>query len=536
METLSSFLINRIKGLGIDTAFGVPGDYIIDFYKNLYDSSIKVINSTSEQCAGFSADAYARLNGSGLLVVTYGVGGFNTVNAIACAYSEKSPVIVISGSPSTEEKNQDFYPHHFAGSYESQFNIYKNITCGSVVLNDIDSDCYNIDKVLNLMKKYKQPVYIEIPRDRVNKGVKYDVYTKGTPKQDCSHQETEDEAINEIIRHISTSERPIIWAGVEVARFDLGCELLDWAKKNDIPIMSSILGKGVVNESDEMFIGIYCDKLSSRELKTYVKESDCLIMLGVMQTDLNFGFSSLNFCGKSTININTNLTTVKNHTYSKIVFKSILEKLFKTKPDCVKRKPRFKKEIKTQNLEYFNIDSIVNYINKIENENFIIISDIGDSLFGTIDININTKNSFLCNSFYASMGFAVPAAVGAYSYCKSRRPIVFVGDGAFQMTGQDFSTLVKIKSNAIVIVIDNNGYLTERLILDGEFNNITSWDYSSIAKSYGGVGISVNNINSFIESFVNCLSIQDRPSLIHAKVDEKNCSSNLKKLFKKSAL
>ena len=158
------------------------GDYVLDFYKELWENEkIEVINNTDENHSGFAADAYARVNGIGCVVVTYSVGASKVINAVQCAYAERSPLIVISGAPGMNERNEDFLLHHMVGSFNSQKKLFENITCASVVLDNPSTAGYEIDKALEALKHYKRPIYIELPRDVAKKSISYDVYKQGTP-------------------------------------------------------------------------------------------------------------------------------------------------------------------------------------------------------------------------------------------------------------------------------------------------------------------------------------------------------------------
>ena len=181
--TVGEFLIERLQSSGIDTVFGIPGSYTLGFYDNLCKSKLEVVGTTTELAAGYAADAYARVRGLGCVCVTYCVGGFSVANAVACAYAEKSPVIVISGPPGMKERDGKVLLHHMVGHFECQHKMYEQITCANTVLRDPERAGYEIDRVLTAAQEFKQPVYIELPRDIVNKPIRYDPYTLLTPQE-----------------------------------------------------------------------------------------------------------------------------------------------------------------------------------------------------------------------------------------------------------------------------------------------------------------------------------------------------------------
>ena len=164
---IGEYLIQRLGKLGIEHIFGVPGDYVLCFYDMLTHSDIEVVGTTREDCAGFAADAYARVKGLGAVCVTYCVGGLSTTNAIAGAYAEKSPVVVISGAPGMAQRQRNPLLHHRVREFSTQREVFEHITVASTALEEADRAFENIDRVLDAAIRYKRPVYIELPQDRV---------------------------------------------------------------------------------------------------------------------------------------------------------------------------------------------------------------------------------------------------------------------------------------------------------------------------------------------------------------------------------
>ena len=167
VPTVGQYLIDRLHALGVEHVFGIPGDYVLTLYKMIDDSPIRIVGMTREDNAGFAADAYARLHGLGCVCVTYCAGGLSLCNSIAGAYAEKSPVIVLSGSPGLSERARNPLLHHKVKGFETQFEVFEKITVASTVLDDPLTAFDEIDRVLEAAVRYKRPVYIEIPRDQV---------------------------------------------------------------------------------------------------------------------------------------------------------------------------------------------------------------------------------------------------------------------------------------------------------------------------------------------------------------------------------
>ena len=167
-QTIGTAVLDRLHQLGVRHMFGIPGDYVLGLYKLMEASPIQHVGTTREDCAGFAADAYARINGIGALCVTYCVGGLNTVNAIACAYAERSPVVLLTGSPGLSERARNPYLHHMVREFSTQREVFEKMTVAAVSLDDPLTAQREMDRAFAALLRYRRPIYIEIPRDMVH--------------------------------------------------------------------------------------------------------------------------------------------------------------------------------------------------------------------------------------------------------------------------------------------------------------------------------------------------------------------------------
>ena len=305
--------------------------------------------------------------------------------------------------------------HHTVRNFDTQRQIFSNITCANAVLDDPSTAAYEIDRVFAAIKTYRQPVYIELPRDMVDKAVGYDL-DQGTPKVPVSDPINLAEALEEVEDWIASAENPVILAGVELSRFGLGESLIKWAEKTNIPMFTEILSKSTVGERHPLFGGVYSRNAAPQSVRDKVEQSDCILMLGVMLTDMVLGGTQAKFTHRQTIRANVGELKISNHNYKDVVFSEFCESLFRTelakKPlpaICKKLVPKsFVAEInaKLTTRRFFEkIDSIITKKN-------VIITDVGDSLFGAVDLTVAHADSFISPAYYASMGMAIPAALG----------------------------------------------------------------------------------------------------------------------------
>jgi len=535
MPSVADFLIERLANSGVKHVFGVPGDYVLGFYKRLSDSpDVEIINTTDENHAGFAADAYARVHGIGAVCVTYNVGALKIANAVACAYAERSPIVVISGSPGLKERDEGFLLHHMVRSFECQRKVFENITCASVVLDDLGKAGYAIDRVLCALQHYKQPVYIELPRDVAEKPVGYDVYTQGTPSLPQTDVQNLEEALAETVQWIESAKKPVILAGVQLARYGLGTDLVKFAEKKNIPILTDLSSKSVVSEKHRLFAGSYLGNVSSPTIRQLVDESDCILMFGVLLTDMTLCFRPVKFSMRNTVSCSVEGLKVRNHLYENVHFKDFCTALFKAEVTVQPKGEGFpKKDIPSfvpRADKKITVIRLFEKINSILNDNYSIIADIGDSLFGASDLTVHNKNTFLGSAFYASMGYAIPGALGMSIAQPDKRVIVVVGDGAFQMSCTELSTLVAKKLNSIIFVLNNRGYTTERFLIDGPFNDVPNWNYHKITETIcGGKGVLVDSEEGLERAVADALKSREL-FIINVMLDPMDISPALKRM------
>ncbi|MGR3219832.1 MAG: alpha-keto acid decarboxylase family protein [Candidatus Anammoxibacter sp.] len=535
--SIGAYLINRLKDYGVKHIFGIPGDYVLDFYDMLDKSTIKLVGTAKEDGAGFASDAYARLNGIGACCVTYCVGGFNIVNPIAGAYAEKSPVVVISGSPALSKRVNNPMLHHKVRSFSTQIEIFRHITTAAVVLDDEQTAFQKIDDTLATCLKSKRPVYIELPADMV----------KVTPKYPYRHDRIEEksdkavlrEALEETTAMLNNAARPAILAGVEVHRYGLASELAKLMDKTGIPVAVTILGKSVLSEIKPGYLGVYEGAMGRPDVQRYIESSDCLLMLGTFLTDVNLGFS-YNLDRSHTIVATSEKIQIQHHTFRDILFPDFVKGLLKSslkrrniKVSGPQLQPKLNTRVSKKPIKAIQFFRRLNYLLE---DNMIVICDIGLCLFGAIDLVMHKQLEFIAPAYYTSMGFAVPACLGASLAAPKLRPIVLVGDGAFQMTGMELTSIVRQKLAPIIIVLNNKGYTTERYIKPGDYNDIQNWNYEKIPEVIGdGWGKKIRTEEEFVQAWYQAYSNTKSFSILNIQLDKLDNCPALERLGRKLA-
>ena len=537
------YLLKRLYDLGVRHVFGIPGDYVLRFFALISESGITPIVTTREDSAGFAADAYARLRGLGAVCVTYCVGGLNTANPIAGAYAEKSPVVLISGSPGMKEREKNALLHHRVREFTTQKEIFEQLTVASTVLDDPLTAFQEIDRVLATALRFKRPVYIEIPRDMTDAAGSN--FHRPGMKKEVSDPETLREALGEAVEMIQKSQNPVMIADVEVHRFGLQDSLIKLVEKTGIPVASTALGKSVISEVHPLYLGVYEGAVGDESVRQYVENSDCLILLGAFMTDINLGIFTARLDPSKSIYATSEKILIQHHRYENILFEDFFLGLVRSKIKHRKSKymnPKTESDFCFEAVpgKRISLKRLFQALDSRLDENMVVIADTGDSMFGSLDLTIRKRTEFLSPAYYTTMGFAVPAALGAQLARPSLRPIVVVGDGAFQMTGTELSSMVRYNLNPIVIILNNMGYGAERVIeqSDHDYNNIHNWKYHELPRIFGaGRGFVVKTETDFIKSFDAALKNTQGFSILNVMIDRNDHSPAMerigKRMFKK---
>lgn len=506
MPTVTEFLIERLQNLGIEYIFGGTGDYINPFLKDINNSKINFINTHDELNAGYAADAYARIKGFGCVCANYNTGALKLCNSVAGAYAERSPIVVISGSPAKKERNEDFLLHNLVKSFDNQYEIFKHLTCYSVILNDSSVAGYQIDQALEYLKVRKQPVYIEIPTDIGLQPIKYDVYRQGTPLEMPTFEENLVEAYEEVSAWIAKSKNPVILLGVQIARFNLGNQLLRFCERHNILIVSTLLGKSTISEKHSLFAGVYKgNKNTEDEILKIIYDSDCLMVFGEMPIDIGMEYQSSKFQKKDYILCSTEKLRVKSHLYCNVRFNDFCLKLFKS--DLGKKAINFENKINLDTCiqDHFTSKQFYNLIQNILNEKFIVVADVEECLKGASNISVS-QNQFISLNFFRNQSFALPASLGIQMANLKTRPIVILGENSFESCFFEIKTILNQNLNPIIFVLKYESR---------ELNQAHKLCYSKINNLIEGINFYSASNKLTLENAVDSSIKSNKCSIIH---------------------
>ena len=339
---------------------------------------------------------------------------------------------------------------------------------------------------------------------------------------------------------LRNAKRPVILAGVELHRFGLADLVIRMAEVMNVPIAADLLSKSTVPENHPLYLGVYGGAMSSDvHVRSYVERSDCVLMLGTFITDMSMGIYTAKLDPERSVLATTESIKIRHHRYDHVQFADFLHRMASC---CEGHRPRLKRKrfsppphpaepiplARRELQDQLTMSELFRIVSLHLDEKCCVVSDVGDALFGALGIRTARRAEFIAPAYYLSMGFAVPASIGVAMGNPSLRPIVLVGDGAFQMTGTEVSTAVRLGLNPIILVINNDGYGTMRKIRDGSFNQITRWNYGKICELVGGGETSVAATKGQLDGAIRAAMGSNSVHVIDVRVPRDDMSPQLR--------
>lgn len=515
---LTESLLHALKDHGARQIFGIPGDFALPYFRVIEESGILPLYTLShEPGVGFAADASARISSTlGVAAVTYGAGALNMTNAVASAFAEKSPLVVLSGGPGQGESRSGLLLHHQAKTLDSQFRIYQEITCDQARLDNLERAPADIARVLASCRRQSQPVYIEIPRDLAGAPCA----PVGAESPAPVDAEALEACVDEILARLARAKSPVLMAGVEVRRFGLEDRVAALSRRLGLPVVTSFMGRGLLVGADAPLMGTYMGVAGLPEVTRLVEESDGLFLLGVIVCDTNFAVSEKKIDLRKTIQALNGQVTMAYHTYPQIPLAALVDRLLERVAPVDKAFAVHHQDFPrglVADAAPLSPNDIATAINDLiaAQGPIPIASDVGDCLFTAMDIG---PAPLVGPGYYATMGFGVPAGLGLQA-ATGQRPLILVGDGAFQMTGWELGNCRRYGWDPVVILFNNASWEMLRVFQpESAFNDLGAWGFAEMAAGLGGEGVRVTTRAGLQAALAKAWATRGRFQLIEATI------------------
>lgn len=517
---LSITLLDALRQHGAREMFGIPGDFVLAFFQQVVESGILPLYTLShEPAVGFAADASARFHTRlGVAAVTYGAGALNMVNAVAASYAEKVPLVVISGAPGANERRNGYLLHHQARTLDSQMAIFREISCDQVVLDNAERAPADIARVLRSCLTQSRPVYIELPRDMV----KARCAPAPSDPSPSSDPDALDACVTELLARLRSARAPVLMVGIEIRRFRIEDKVARLARLLKLPVVTTFMGRGLLADSDAPLLGTYLGVAGPLEVTRAVEDSDALLMLGAIISDTNFGVSERTIDMRRAILALDGEVTMGYHVYPRIGIEELVDALLaragqlENAASAAPVAPSYPRGLHADHAP-ISPNDIACAVNDAmaKHGRMPIAADIGDCLFTALDIE---NTALVAPGYYATMGYGVPAGLGLQAG-DGQRPLILVGDGAFQMTGWELGNCQRYGWDPVVIVFNNCSWEMLRAFApDAPFTDLSDWHFADMAESLGGQGYRVHSRRQLRDALDTALATRGKFQLIEAMI------------------
>ena len=562
--TVADYLLTRLKQLNVTEVFQIPGDYVKHFTQALeYFDGVKAIGAINELDAAYAADAYGRTRGLGAVSLQYGVSTFSALNAIAGAYVEFSPVVVISATPGADArqitKMYDVLYHHSTGNLQADEEVYKRVTVAAETLSTSVGAPEKIDNLLIAAITYKRPVYIACykevwgePCPKPSNKVLQPIAFKSEPP-------ALENAVAQAWAQITAAKHPMILAGVEVIRHGLSDLLAQIIDASGFLYTTTTLGKTVLDEKGDKFIGTYSDAASIQSVRDLVTQADCFLTLGTIMTDDYLWFVENKYADM--VLATTEQIRVNYFIYEGVTMKDFMAALlerFKTtkgyplatvappqppypEPWAVNSDPHWNDKPETITYNRFFQHSMKFLEDNKMLDKIVMTFGVSSSLYVATNAYGLAQNSFLGSAAWQCIGFETGAASGA-QLGSGKRAWTVAGDGGFMMVCQSLSTLARNNLNAVLFVISNGVYAIEQVYVDltsfkpgpehkfDAFDILPKWDYMALAQAFGAKGYRVQTVSELNAVLQKLKDTTGQPSLVEVVIPEKDLPGQMRRL------
>jgi indolepyruvate decarboxylase len=503
--TISEYLIRRLNEINVDTLFGIPGDYVLPFFDQLIDGEhgVEHVLARNELNGAYSADGYAKLNGFGAMAVTFGVGALNATNAVAGAYADDTPIILIAGTPATKvicEPTDKLYHHVIGNNFDVNLEVFKSITCSSQRIMLASAAAEEIDAMLRLSMQTKKPCYLEIPYD-----LQTTLIDAPTSNLDLmlnqSSAENLQAALNKTYELLKQSETRSVVVGHLLSREFVVEEALQVVEQLNAATATTFNCKLSDFEDHPNSVGIYMGQVCETYTKEMVEGADVAITLGVTNNEFDTGvFSSKIGENQAAIHAEQSCVKINGKTYDEVYLREFVPALLKIVKTLTagklqlqnRRKFAFERGDKfeaTDNI--LTIDRLFIQFSNYFKPNDVVFGDTGGFINCSQTEFPRNITMHGCGN-WGSLGSGFGMFVGAtFSQAAANQRLITVqGEGAFNMTAQELSTLIAYKKDLVLFILDNAGYGAERAINPGverSYNDIPVWSYENLATALGGI-------------------------------------------------
>jgi len=513
--TVADYLLDRLASLGVRHLFGVPGDYNLKLLDTVVEHPrIDWVGTANELGAAYAADGYARTCGFGALLTTLGVGELSAINGVAGSFAERVPLVHITVGPAQAVEHAGAVVHHTAGDgvYDRFARAHEPVTCAQAVLYPHNAAA-EIDRVLAAALTHSRPVYIRLAADVASAPVT--ITAPSAPSAPAAAaaapmpmpmpivpEDVVDEAnlaafLYAARNRLASAEHVTVLADFLVDRFRARDGLTRFLTSSGFPYATLSSGKTVADEGTEQFLGVYSGKLSDARTRFAVDEADLLIRAGVLLVDTTTGAFSHGFDTESGIDLGPHCATVDGKRFEQVPLGIALAGLAElvadlgevhaSRPAAPTLAPKSAPAQQPQGNSPLTQDELWDVVAAAVRPTTTVLAEQGTAFYGICTRSLTSGARFIGQPLWASIGYTLPALLGAQLADTSRRGLLLIGDGSAQMTIQELGTIARLGLTPVIVLVNNDGYTIERAIHGprAPYNDIASWDWAQMPATLG---------------------------------------------------
>ncbi|KAK9715994.1 hypothetical protein RND81_06G204400 [Saponaria officinalis] len=492
-STLGSHIARRLVQIGVTDVFSVPGDFNLTLLDHLIaEPGLNLVGCCNELNAGYAADGYARSRGVGACVVTFTVGGLSVINAIAGAYSENLPVICIVGGPNSNDYGTNRVLHHTIGlsDFSQELRCFQTVTCYQAVVNNLEDAHEQIDTAISTALKESKPVYISVSCNLP--AIPHPTFSREPVPFSLSPKTSNnlglEAAVEAAAEFLNKAVKPVIVGGPKM-RVAKACDaFVDLADASGYALAVMPSAKGLVPEHHPHFIGTYWGAVSTAFCAEIVESADAYLFAGPIFNDYSSVGYSLLLKREKAIIVQPDRVTIGNGpAFGCVLMKDFLKALSKKIKKNTTAHENYSrifvpegKPLKCDPKEPLRVNVLFQHIQTMLSGDTAVIAETGDSWFNCQKLKLPKGCGYEFQMQYGSIGWSVGATLGYAQAVPEKRVLAFIGDGSFQVTAQDVSTMLRCGQKTIIFLINNGGYTIEVEIHDGPYNVIKNWNYTAL--------------------------------------------------------
>jgi len=489
-KTVIEHVLGRLKEIGINDIFGVPGDFAFPVQDAIVDyPGINWIGCCNELNAGYAADGYARIHGLGAVSTTYGVGELSAINAISGACAEHLPVFHLVGMPNRPTQERRALVHHTLGNGE--FDFFRKMTdpvvCASAIITPQNA-AYETERLIAEALYHRRPVYMAFPSDVPDQVILGSAQRLDLARSDGTALRA---ATDAIVAALEEADTACILPGILTVRAGLSEHLQSFIEASGLPFATMFGDKTVVDEQQPAYIGMYDGTLMNEDVQEFVESCDRVLAIGTLMTDFNSGAFTACLDPVKTIEIGHHQTRVGSRTYPNVEMADLLTELagrVARRNGKAPVKPVSLGPVVGSDNDEITAEALYPRWESFLRPNDIVVAETGTSSMGLAFALMPKGATFHNQTLWGAIGWATPAAFGAAVAAPDHRVVLITGEGSHQLTVQEITQLGRRGLKPIIFVLNNSGYLIERLLCKDPkiaYNDVASWRYSEIPYALG---------------------------------------------------